>query len=432
MNAAAQKGAAAAIIITAGLGHGPGSVSDACQKAARAKGLRLVGPNCLGVMAPRAKLNATFAARMTAPGDLALISQSGGIAAGMIEWATERAIGFSAIASIGDKIDVDFGDLLDFFALDSHTRAILLYIEAINDARKFMSAARAAARTKPVVVVKAGRHAQGARAAATHTGALAGADDVYDAAFRRAGLLRVLDLAELFSAAETLGHLKGPVGNRLAILTNGGGVGVLAIDRLVGLQAARRHGFRRPHRSGSMHCCRRPGQRMNPVDIVGDADAARYTGALEALLDDPANDARAGHECPDGAGISGRYRDVGQRRRANAQRVIPRSKPVLAAWIGTSEATSAIFNRADLPSYATESDAVRGFMHVVRHGESLRTLMATPPSLPLQFAPDVSAARRAIENAIVTGRSWLDPIELAALLGSLRHRDRPDCTRGKS
>ena len=184
----------AAIIITAGLGHGPGSLAEACEKAARATGLRLVGPNCLGVMAPRAKLNASFAARMPPAGDLALISQSGAIAAGMVEWAAGRGIGFSAIVSIGDQLDVDFGDLLDYFALDRATRAILLYIESIKDARKFMSAARAAARTKPVVVIKAGRHAQGAKAAATHTGALAGSDAVYDAAFRRAGLLRVLDL----------------------------------------------------------------------------------------------------------------------------------------------------------------------------------------------------------------------------------------------
>src|SRR5690606_17831012 len=174
-----------------------------------------------------------FAARMPPPGDLALVSQSGAIAAGMIEWAAERAIGFSAIVSIGDQLDVDFGDLLDFLALDAGTRAILLYVESIRDARKFMSAARAAARTKPVVVIKAGRHAQAAKAAATHTGALAGSDEVYDAAFRRAGLLRVLDLGELFEAAETLGRIRSVGGKRLAILTNGGGVGVLAIDRLI-------------------------------------------------------------------------------------------------------------------------------------------------------------------------------------------------------
>ncbi len=206
--AAGEKGAATAIIITAGLGHGAGSLAEACEKAARATGLRLVGPNCLGVLAPRAKLNASFAARMPPAGDLALVSQSGAITAGLVEWSAAHGIGFSAAVSLGDKIDVDFGDLLDFFALDRATRAILLYIESINNARKFMSAARAAARIKPVVVIKSGRHAQGAKAAQTHTGALAGADAVYDAAFRRAGLLRVLDLDELFAAAETLGRVQ--------------------------------------------------------------------------------------------------------------------------------------------------------------------------------------------------------------------------------
>src|SRR5262245_5066629 len=174
------KGTPTAIIITAGLGHGEGSLADACEKAARATGLRLVGPNCLGVMAPHAKLNASFAAHAPLQGDLALISQSGAIAAGLVEWAATRRIGFSTIVSLGDSIDVDFGDTLDYFAVDRRTRAILLYVESIRDARKFMSAARAAARVKPVLVAKAGRHAQGAKAACTHTGALAGSDAVYD------------------------------------------------------------------------------------------------------------------------------------------------------------------------------------------------------------------------------------------------------------
>ena len=202
------------------------------RQAARKYGMRLIGPNCLGMMMPGVHLNASFAAHMPVAGNLALISQSGAIAAGMVDWAAQRAVGFSGIVSIGDQLDVDIADLLDYFALDIKTRAILLYVEAIKDARKFMSAARAAARIKPVVVVKSGRMAQGAKAAATHTGALAGSDAVYDAAFRRAGILRVSDLRELFDCAETLGRVASPPGKRLAILTNGGGIGVLAVDRL--------------------------------------------------------------------------------------------------------------------------------------------------------------------------------------------------------
>ena len=232
---AGRRGAAAAIVVTAGLGHGEASLAEAARLAARRHGLRVVGPNCIGIMAPRADLNASFASRKPRTGDLALISQSGTVAAATVEWAEHRAIGFSAVVSLGDTIDVDFSDCLDHFAADPGTRAILLYIESIADARKFMSAARAASRTKPVVVIKSGRHAPGARAAATHTGALAGEDAVYDAALRRAGLLRVLDLDELFAAAETLGRQRPFSGDRLAILTNGGGIGVLAVDRLIDL-----------------------------------------------------------------------------------------------------------------------------------------------------------------------------------------------------
>ncbi|MGZ3410818.1 MAG: CoA-binding protein, partial [Xanthobacteraceae bacterium] len=197
IEAAAQKDCATGIVITAGLGQGPGSIADEMEKAARRKGLRIIGPNCLGVLAPAAKFNGSFSAHMPRAGDLALISQSGAIGAGMIEWAAGHGVGFSAIASVGDQRDVDIADLLDYFAVDRTTSAILLYVEAVRDARKFMSAARASARVKPVVVIKSGRFAAGAKAAATHTGALAGSDAVYDAAFRRAGLLRVFDLAEL-------------------------------------------------------------------------------------------------------------------------------------------------------------------------------------------------------------------------------------------
>src|ERR1700730_14410771 len=237
--------------------------------------MRLIGPNCLGIMMPRAALNASFSAHMPAQGSLALISQSGAIAAGMVDWAAQRGVGFSGIVSIGDQLDVDIADLLDYFAMDAKTRAILLYVEAIKDAREFVSAPRAASRTKPVVVVKPGRMAQGAKAAATHTGALAGSDAVYDAAFRRAGLLRVSDLREMFDCAETLGCVEQPSGKRLAILTNGGGIGVLAIDRLVELGGV-------PAAITPAGCEKLDAvlpttwARYNPVDIVGDADPARY------------------------------------------------------------------------------------------------------------------------------------------------------------
>ena len=415
VEAAGARGAAGAIIITAGLGHGPGSLSAAAAKAARTHGLRLIGPNCLGVMVPAAGLNASFAAHAPRAGDLALISQSGAIAAGMVEWAARRNVGFSAVVSLGDQADVDLADCLDFFALDRSTRAILLYVEAIGDSRKFMSAARAAARAKPVVVVKSGRHAQGARAAATHTGALAGSDEVYDAAFRRAGLLRVRGLDELFAAAETLGHRQRFIGRRLTILTNGGGIGVLAVDRLADLGGtladlsadtiARLDAALPPTWSHA-----------NPVDIVGDADGARYTAALEILLDDPQNDALLVMNVPTAlASPAGAAKAVV----AAAQNHRPGRtgrKPLFAVWIGADDSAASDFETADIPHFANESDAVQGFMHLVQYREVQDALRQTPSSLPADFIPDTAAARRITRNALQAGNTWLDPLEIAQLL----------------
>ena len=416
VDAAGKRGSAGALIITAGLGHGAGSMAEAAERAARKYGMRLIGPNCLGVMMPGVDLNASFSARMPVAGNLALISQSGAIAAGMVDWAAQRAVGFSGIISIGDQLDVDIADLLDYFALDSGTRAILLYIEAIKDARKFMSAARAAARIKPVVVVKSGRMAQGAKAAATHTGALAGSDAVYDAAFRRAGILRVSDLRELFDCAETLGRVESPPGKRLAILTNGGGIGVLAIDRLAELGGvpaelapatrAKLDAVLPSTWSGS-----------NPVDIIGDAGPERYAAALEALLADPGNDAvlvmnvqtaiaSADDIAATVTGIVRKHRE--QRRRA--------AKPVLAVWVGADPKIGDLLNGAGIPNYPTEDDAVRGFMHLVRHREVVEALAQVPPAMSSAFTPDTDGAREIVTSAIADGRQWLDPVEIKHLL----------------
>jgi acetyltransferase len=413
---AGKLGSAGAVIIPAGLGHGTGSLAEAAERAARKYGMRLIGPNCLGILMPGVNLNASFSAHMPVGGNLALISQSGAIASGMVDWAEQRAVGFSGIISIGDQLDVDIADLLDYFALDGRTRAILLYVEAIKDARKFMSAARAAARIKPVVVVKSGRMAQGAKAAATHTGALAGSDAVYDAAFRRAGILRVSDLRELFDCAETLGRVESPPGKRLAILTNGGGIGVLAIDRLCelgGIPAPITPETREkldavlpPTWSGS-----------NPVDIVGDADPARYAAALEVLLADAANDAilvmnvqtaiaPADAIAATVTGMVKKYRE--QHRRS--------AKPVLAVWVGTDHKIGDMLSDAGIPNYPTEDDAVRGFMHLVQHREVVTILAQVPPAMPSEFVPDIEPARKIVTRALADGREWLDPVETKRLL----------------
>jgi acetyltransferase len=415
VEAAGAKGAAAAIVITAGLGHGPGSLAEEARIAARRHGLRLVGPNCLGVMAPSAKLNASFAATGAQAGDLALISQSGAIAAGLVEWAAKRRVGFSAVVSLGDKVDVDFSDCLDYFASERSTRAILLYIESIHDAQKFMSAARAAARVKPVVVIKSGRHAQGAKAAATHTGALAGSDAVYDAAFRRAGLLRVLDLDQLFAAAETLGRQKPFPGKRLSVLTNGGGVGVLAVDRLVDLGGTLA-GISAETMAQLDARLPPTWSHGNPVDIIGDADAGRYVGALEALLADAENDAVLILNVPTAMASASASAEAivetVKRDRAKGYR----SKPVFAVWLGEDEATARAFDAAAIPPYANEADAVRGFVQLVRYREAQSELMETPDSLPRDFQPDTAAARRIVAGAVAEGRQWLDPLEVNGLL----------------
>jgi acetyltransferase len=413
---AGARGVPGALIITSGLGHGAGSLVETVERAAHKYGMRLIGPNCLGIMMPGANLNASFAAHMPCAGNLALISQSGAIATGMVEWAAQRAVGFSGIVSIGDQLDVDISDLLDYFAMDGKTRAILLYVEAIKDARKFMSAARAAARIKPVVVVKSGRMAQGAKAAATHTGALAGSDAVYDAAFRRAGMLRVSDLRELFDCAETLGRVEQPSGKRLAMLTNGGGIGVLAVDRLVELGGvpaaivpetrARLDAVLPSTWSGS-----------NPVDIVGDADPARYAAALEVLLADASNDAilvmnvqtaiaPAGDIAATVTGLVSKYHQLHQRA----------AKPVLAVWVGADQKIIDLLSGAGIPNYPTEDDAVRGFMYLVRHREVVAELAQVPPAMPGEFAPDIDTARKIVATALADGRQWLDPVEIKRLL----------------
>jgi len=415
--AAALKGVAAAIIITAGLGHGPGSLADQALAAARPHGLRLVGPNCLGVMVPAAKLNASFASCMPASGDLALVSQSGAIVAGMVKWAAQRSIGFSAVASIGDQADVDLGDLLDHFANDRATRAILIYVESVKDARKFMSAARAAARAKPVIGIKAGRHAQAARAAATHTGALAGSDAVYDAAFRRAGLLRVRDLDDLFGAAETLARLRPFPGKRLMILTNGGGIGVLALDRLsdFGGTAAELS----PATFAKLDAVLPPTwSRSNPVDIIGDADADRYAAALEVLLAAPDGDALLVLNVPTAlAAATATAKRVAETVTAYRARIYG-ARPVFAVWVGEDDATAGIFDAARIPHYRTETDAVRGFMHLVRYREAQDALRATPPSLPENFTRQEATAREVVERALADGRSWLDPLEIARVFAA--------------
>jgi acetyltransferase len=390
---AAELGVAAAIILTSGLGNGPGSLAAQVEAAARPRGMRVLGPHCLGVIAPHARLNASIAAHTPQAGDLALISESSAIAAALVEWGVARSVGFSAVVSLGDALDVDFGDLLDYFAADYRTRAILLYVDQISDARKFMSAARAAARAKPVVVVKSGRQSRpNGQTASTHSQALAASDAVYDAAFNRAGLLRVNALDELFTAAETLGR-----GDQLQAL--GGSLAELSPATIAQLDKALPQGW----------------SRDNPVDIVVDADGGRYAAAIEALLSDEANDAVLVINVPTAFTSSADAAQALTSTLGLRSRQL-RDKPVFAVWLGNDDRATATLNTARVPTYPTEAEAVRGFQHLVRYREAQAALMETPPSLPADFVVDVAAARTLVEAALANGQQWLDPVATHALL----------------
>ncbi len=416
VEAAGKKGIAAAVVITAGLGHGPDSLLQKTADIARSYGMRLLGPNCMGLINPAARLNASFAEAMPPAGNIALVSQSAAVAASLAARGTQRAIGFSAIASIGDMADIDIGDLLDYFALDLETRSILIYIESVKDVRKFISAARAAARIKPVIAIKAGRHRQSAVVATTHTGALAGSDAVYDAALERAGILRVFDLDEFFDAAETLARVQPFAGERLAILTNGGGIGVMAVDRLNDwggvlanlsqLVKNRLDAILPPLWSKS-----------NPVDILSDADGERYQAALEALLADPDNDAILVLQAPTALASSITAANHVSEVFAKTRNVA-KPKPVFCAWIGDVAETKRIFTNAKIPHFSTESDALRGFMHIVQYQRAQEARIKVPPSLPNDFAPDRAAARKVLRHALQKKRKWLDPDEVESLFAA--------------
>jgi len=414
-----RKGTRGAVVIGTGSGE-PGAGGRTLQQrileAAKPYLLRLVGPNCLGLMVPGAGLNASFAHLQPARGGVAFVSQSGTIVTAMLDWAEPRGIGFSHVVSMGDMADVDFGDMLDYLGDDTATRAILLYVERLTAARKFMSAARAAARRKPVLVVKIGRHAEAARAALPRTGALGSSDKIHDAAFRRAGMLRVGDMAELFDALETLSATGPQRGERLAILTNGGGPGLLATDAL--LEKGGTLAALAPQSIARLDAALPPSwSRGNPVDLEDDADAERYKRALEILLDDPGVDAVLAINCPTAMEPSVEAaRAVVWTVRQGGARLFGRN--LLATWLGehTAAAARRIFSEAQIASYETPDRAIRGFMHGVHYRRNQELLRETPPSRAEGMEPDAESASRVLRVALAEGREWLDPRETAAVL----------------
>jgi len=409
-----SRGCKAGVVLTAGFGEGENVEGEERRNAilanARQHLFRVIGPNCLGIMVPGVGLNASFARTPATTGKLALIAQSGAIASALLDWAQPRGIGFSHVVTLGDMCDVDFGDMLDYLSADQNTHAILLYVEGITHPRKFMSAARRAARLKPVLVVKGGRQAESAKVATSHTGALAGSDAVYDAVFARAGILRVSDLDDLFAGAELLALCPPVVGDRLAIVTNGGGLGVLAADCLLA-----QHGKLATLSDQTLArlnaALPATWSHANPVDVIGDADETRYGAAVAAVLADINNDAVLVMHCPTSAADPQRVAEVVARQAQDAPH-----KMLLTAWAGeASVGTSrAHFGRSGIATFATPRAAVAGFMDLVRYRRLQELLLETPPALD-EIKPHVVQEARAIIGQ-VTEAKWLPTGDAKRLL----------------
>lgn len=410
-----RLGTRAAIVLSSGLRQPSAErVATAEQRmleAARPHLLRILGPNCIGLLVPGLGLDASFAPAQALPGSIAFVTQSGALATAMLDWANAQGIGFSHFVSMGDSADVDFGDVLDYLGSDGNTRAILMYMESVKHARKFMSAARAAARNKPVILVKAGRAPEGARAAASHTGALAGSDLVFDAAVRRAGLVRVDTLEALFSAAATLAHPTPWIGERLAILTNGGGAGVLAADAL-----ALGHGplaALAPETLARLDTVLPAGwPRANPVDIGGDAPVERYRAALQLLLQAHEVDGVLFMHAPTAVVESLAIAEACTPLLKDAR------KPVLSCWLGGASVAPArkVFSAEGFPTHATPEQSVDAWLQLLQYHRHQAALLQLPDAQPAELRPARATAEDIVARARRDGREWLDEAQAKAVL----------------
>ncbi len=411
-----DAGIKAAVVISAGFkerGAEGTALEHQIHQQLRRGPMRLIGPNCLGIMNPAIGLNATFAKEAPRAGSVAFLSQSGALLTAILDWSYREEVSFSAIVSTGSMLDVGWGDLISHFGDDPHTKSILLYMESVGDARSFLSAAREVALTKPIIVIKAGRSQAAARAAASHTGALTGSDEVLDAAFRRSGVLRVHSIADLFYMAEVLGRQPRPKGPRLTILTNAGGPAVLATDSLVAnggelaelsAESLRRlDEFLPPHWSHN-----------NPIDVLGDADSDRYARALEIASQDPNSDGLLVILAPQGMTDP---LQVAERLKLRAK---SQGKPILASWMGGNSiaAGEGVLNSAGIPTFPFPDTAARAFTYMWRYTYNLRGLYETPSlagNSQLGSAPR-NQAEQMIQRARKQGRALLTELESKQLL----------------
>lgn len=404
-----ETGVKTAIVLSSGFSEtGPEGKKLETQllEVARRYQIRIIGPNCLGVMRTPLNINATFDNNFALPGNLAFVSQSGALSAAILDWAMEKGIGFSTIVSLGNSADIDFGDVLDYLALDPDTKSILLYIEGIHHAREFMNSLRAAARVKPVIAIKAGRRAQGSRAALSHTGALIGNDDVFDAALRRAGAVRVMTIEELFSATEILSSNYRVKGNRLVIVTNGGGAGVIAADYASDVNVTL------PELTESMVSdfnAVLPSQwsHHNPIDIIGDATPERYHAALDICAKYNNFDAILAILVPV---AMAQPIKVAKQIITDAEN---NDKPILACWMGEKHVKSSweLFEKHKIPCFDTPEKAAQAFSYLADYQSNQALLMQAPEPQSPQPRPDIDAARSIIDIALKEKRSVLTTIE---------------------
>ena len=416
IEACGKHGVRAAVVLSAGfseVGARGASLEHTMLANAKNHGVRIIGPNCLGIIRTAIGLNATFFKGSVKSGNLALVSQSGALCAAMLDWAPANDIGFSSVVSMGAASDVDFGEILDYLASDEQTGSILIYVEGVRKARGFMSALRAAARSKPVFVIKVGRHDAGSRAVMSHTGAMVGSDDVFDAALRRAGVVRVKSISGLFSAAKSLASRHRYSGNRLAIITNGGGPGVMAIDRAVDLGVS--------VANLSPETIDRLNQVLpaiwshnNPVDIIGDATPQRYRDAIGICMEDPGVDGALVILTPQ---AMTQPLEVAKSLVEDAEKF---SKPLLTSWMGHSQTMEgrAQFAHAGIPSFSTPEAAVEAYSYITAYYRNQRLLAQVPEPLSHQNVPDVEGARMLIESAMAERRKVLSEMESKALLSA--------------
>ena len=406
-------GVKAAVIITAGLREAGAGLEEQLLAKARAYGIRLLGPNCLGIMRPSIGLNATFYKGGASNGNIAFVSQSGALCTAILDWAQNNDVGFSSIVSTGSSIDVDFGEILDYLVADPGTQSILMYIEGIRDARRFMSALRAAARLKPVILVKVGRHTAGAKAALSHTAALVGADNIFNAAVNRVGAVRVQTITQLFTAAKALSLNFCRFGNRLAIVTNGGGPGVMAADRAadVGLSLAALADDTLQYLDRHLPAHWSHG---NPVDIIGDAGADRYHHALKACLEDENVDGVLAIFTPQAMS------QPLESAQALIELAAGNCKPLLACWMGEAQVAAAreAFAKARIPHFRTPEPAVEVFSHLSAYYRNQQLLRQMPGRISHHLEPDVEGARMIIEGAMQEHRNVLTAMESKAVLAA--------------